>query len=253
MRLRVVGAGLGRTGTLSLKLALEQLLGMPCYHMVEVFSHPDHVAVWRRAARGEPPDWQQFFKGYGAVLDWPAASFWHELSEAFPDAVVLHSVRDAESWWVSANHTIFSATQKASGPWRAMIDDVLGARFTPLLEDREACIDAFEHHNARVREQVVASRLVRWEPGDGWAPLCKALNVPVPDSSFPHVNSSSNFRAEVRRRAPTGMALYAPSYDPIDRHSHRIPIASGCGPSGDHPAKCLVESMNTGDRVGLVR
>jgi hypothetical protein len=94
MTLRVVGAGLGRTGTLSLKAALERLLGAPCYHMVEVFAHPEHVAAWHAAARGSMPDWQALFAGYAAVVDWPAASFWPEISEAFPDALVLLSVRD---------------------------------------------------------------------------------------------------------------------------------------------------------------
>ena len=79
MTLRVVGAGLGRTGTHSLKLALEQLLGGPCYHMVEVLGRPDQAAVWSRAARGEEPDWTTFLAGYEATVDWPAASFWREL------------------------------------------------------------------------------------------------------------------------------------------------------------------------------
>jgi Sulfotransferase domain len=109
MSLRMIGAGLGRTGTTSLKAALEQLLGGRCYHMVEVRARPDDAAVWGRAYQGEFPDWADFFDGYVATVDWPAAPFWPELSQAFPDAPILLSVRDAESWWKSASSTIFVA------------------------------------------------------------------------------------------------------------------------------------------------
>src|SRR5512139_2619631 len=106
MGLRIVGAGLGRTGTLSLKLALEKLLGAPCYHMLEVFAHPEHIAVWHTAAQGRPTDWPALFRGYAATVDWPGASFYRELMDAYPDAIVLLSTRDPDSWWRSASATI---------------------------------------------------------------------------------------------------------------------------------------------------
>jgi Sulfotransferase domain len=190
MALRVVGAGLGRTGTMSLKVALERLLGAPCYHMVEVFAHPEHIPAWHAAARGTMPDWHTLLAGYGAAVDWPAAAFWPELSEAFPDAVVLLSVRDPQSWWQSATETIFPTTQKAAGTdWHAMAEAVFAARFTTAVDDPAAAMAAFERHNARVRETVPAHRLIEWRAGDGWAPLCAALGVPVPDEPFPHTNT----------------------------------------------------------------
>src|SRR5579883_1954803 len=107
MNLRLVGAGLGRTGTHSLKIALEQLLGAPCYHMVEVFNHPEHVAQWQAAANGEPADWDFVFQDYAATVDWPSASFYEEIMTQYPDAVVLLSTRsDAEAWWKSYSNTI---------------------------------------------------------------------------------------------------------------------------------------------------
>jgi hypothetical protein len=201
--LRVVGAGLGRTGTLSLKLALERLLGGRCYHMLEVFSHPAHVAAWHAAARGRPPDWRTLFAGYRAAVDWPAASFWPELSEAFPDALVLLSVRDPDAWWRSAHGTIFPASLRASGEWRAMIDDLFAARFTSALDDRAACIAAFERHNARVRDEVPRARLLEWRAEDGWAPLCRALGVAVPDEPFPRANTTEQFLAMRASREPS--------------------------------------------------
>jgi hypothetical protein len=193
MTLRIIGAGLGRTGTLSLKIALERLLDGPCYHMAEVFAHPEHVPVWHAAARGEMPDWRAFFQGYRASVDWPAASFWSELMAVFPEALVVLSVRDAESWWRSAHQTIFPASRGASGEWRAMIDALFAARFTSALEDRAACIAMFERHNAEVRRAVPRSRLVEWRASDGWAPLCAALQLPVPSEPFPHTNSTEQF------------------------------------------------------------
>src|SRR6478735_3872327 len=106
--IRVVGAGVGRTGTVSLKIALERLLGGRCYHMSETFGRPEHITMWRRAANGSLPDWDAVFDGFVAIIDWPAAAFWREISDHFPDAIVLLSERsDADTWWSSANATIF--------------------------------------------------------------------------------------------------------------------------------------------------
>jgi hypothetical protein len=193
MALRVIGAGLGRTGTLSLKVALEKLLGAPCYHMTEVFAHPEHVALWHGAARGTMPDWEHLFQGYAATADWPSASFWPELCDVYPDALVVLSVRDADSWWRSASSTIFPTSRAQQGEWRDMVDAVFAARFTSDLDDGTACVDAFERHNARVRAAVPAGRLLEWRAGDGWAPLCGALDLPVPDGPFPHTNSTEEF------------------------------------------------------------
>lgn len=200
--LRVIGAGVGRTGTLTLKLALERLLGGPCYHMLEVFSHPEHLVAWHTAARGGSPDWRALFRGYRAAVDWPAASFWRELMEIFPNAIVLLSLRDADSWWRSAQGTIFPAMRMAPPEWRAMMEDLFAARFTNALEDRAACVAAFERHNAEVRATVPASRLLEWRASDGWAPLCAALGVPVPSEPLPHANSTEDFQARLAQMRP---------------------------------------------------
>jgi sulfotransferase family protein len=196
MSLRVVGAGVGRTGTLSLKLALEKLLGAPCYHMVEVFAHPDHTQYWVSAGRGQMPDWHAVMKGYAASVDWPAAAYWAELMAAFPDALVLLSTRDsAETWWASADATIFSRIPDApAGPFKDMVMGMF-QRFTPQIRDKAASIAAYERHNATVRAKVPKQRLVEYQPGDGWEPLCRALGVPVPNEPFPHTNSREEWLA----------------------------------------------------------
>jgi hypothetical protein len=198
MTIRVVGAGAGRTGTLSLKSGLEQLLGAPCYHMLEVFGHPEHVDVWRAAAEGEKVDWDALLQGYGATSDFPACLFWREILEANPDAVVVLSTRrDSDAWWDSASQTIFGIDAESLPPemrlWFEMWRAVATARFTPDWTDRAASIAAYERHNAEVRASVPPGRLVDWKPSDGWGPLCDALGMAVPDQPFPHLNKREDF------------------------------------------------------------
>jgi hypothetical protein len=200
MSLRVVGAGVGRTGTHSLKLALEQLLGAPCYHMIEVFGHPEHVPLWRAAGEGDMPDWDVLFEGYVAAVDWPVGSYWREVSEAYPDSIILLSDRDPDSWWKSASSTIFQAMDRMDNDeggraWHEMIMATLRSRFTVDVESEAAAKEAFVRHNDDVRKTAPRDRLVEWTPAQGWGPLCAALGVDVPDAPFPHVNTTDEFRA----------------------------------------------------------
>lgn len=199
MKLRVVGAGLPRTGTASLAIALERLLGGPIYHMSVIPGHPfDLGAGWNQALAGDAPDWDQRFDGYSAAVDWPASMFWPELSAAFPDALVLLSVRDsAETWWQSANETILPVARMAMAPgWsegRGLLD--LLERFTgsKQWDDPETLMAAYERHNARVRQTVPSHKLLEWRVTEGWAPICRALGLPAPDAPFPWVNRRSDW------------------------------------------------------------
>ena len=204
MALRVVGAGLGRTGTMSLKLALEQLLGGRCYHMYETFERPDDGPVWARAANGDEPDWDTFLAEYVATVDWPACDFWRSLADANPDALVLLSVRDsADEWWKSANATIFQAMKqmsKAAGnerPWQA---EFFSARESTFA-DAGSAKAFYDAHNANVRATVPAERLLEYHAGDGWEPLCAALGVAVPSEPYPHTNTTEEFRERLEGRA----------------------------------------------------
>jgi hypothetical protein len=203
MALRVVGAGLGRTGTNSLKVALEQLLDGRCYHMFELADRDWDTPAWQAAVRGQPVDWGGLLGEYVATVDWPAAAFWSEISAANPDAVVLLSTRDsAESWWESMERTILQtlsgavpAEDPATVRRRAMAVEMLRERFTPHWRERDAAIAAYERHNEAVRRGVPAERLLEWRPRDGWEPICMALGLPVPDAPFPRENTTSAFRA----------------------------------------------------------
>lgn len=201
MSLRVIGSGLGRTGTMSLKLALERLLDGPCYHMMETGAD-GHVDTWRRAALGDPPDWRDFFADWVAVVDWPAAPFWPALAAAFPDAIVLHSERDDTATWLrSAHATILRSEHQDDSEFSRMWDAVSGLTFDGSFTDETVTAAGYERHNRQVRATAPRGRLVHYRPGDGWAPLCAALGIDVPDEPFPHVNSTEQFlaRREDRR------------------------------------------------------
>ncbi len=208
MQLKVVGAGLGRTGTASLKKALEQLTDGPCYHMFEVFEHPESVAMWHSVVLGESGDWDALVGGYTSSVDWPAAAYWPELSAANPDAIVLLSSRATpEEWWGSMEKTIISVLTVELPPGdqgmaahRAMVLDLFARRFTPDWRDPQAAMAAYTRHNERVRSEVPAERLVDWQPGDGWEPICAALGVAVPADPFPHENSSAEFQTTMDDR-----------------------------------------------------
>jgi hypothetical protein len=205
MTLRVVGAGLGRTGTTSLKVALERLLGGPCYHMFEVFPRPEVIPKWQEAAEGAPFDGTALMADFDACVDWPAAAFWRELAAKNPDAPVVLSTRSsAQAWWESADETIFAVMRRGAPPDEPvlqaqlrMIRSVLENRFTPDWSDAAAAQRAYDEHNAAVRAAIPSARLVEWQPGDGWEPLAAALGVAIPDEPFPHANNKEEFRAMV--------------------------------------------------------
>jgi len=195
--LKVVGAGVGRTGTHSLKLALEQLLGGPCHHMVEVFAHQEELPIWTAAIDGQKIDWGELMRPYVAQVDWPGASFWPELAAANPDALVLLSVRDPDKWYTSCINTIFGGMQvmvDEGNEWMAAMLRLFAERFSDKIDDRDAMIDAFERHNDAVRKAIPADRLLEWSAADGWEPICARLGLPVPSEPFPITNTTHEFR-----------------------------------------------------------
>ncbi len=198
MALKIVGTGLGRTGTKSLQSALNMLGFGPCHHMVEVFAHPESAKLWIDAAKGKP-DWDAIFAAYQSVVDYPGAQFWRELVAYYPDAKVLHTIRDPDEWFESTQATIFSAESPASrrGPMSEFFAIILGG-FGEHLHDRAFMTDYFRKHTREVMRTVPAERLLVYEVSQGWAPLCEFLGVPVPGEPFPAQNSRAEFIARLR-------------------------------------------------------
>jgi len=196
MGLRVIGAGYGRTGTASLKLALEKIGFGPCHHMSEVLPSPDRVALWTRIGQGEaegdPSLWDRAFEGYNATVDWPACTHWRALMAHYPDARVILTRRDAGKWFTSVNETILNPAvneQLAVSPMGPMLAGNINRLFDGRMDDREHMMACFEKHCAEVIAGVAADRLLVFEARDGYGPLCEFLGVDVPDEPYPHVNS----------------------------------------------------------------
>lgn len=198
MTLSAISAGFGRTGTMSLKLALEQLGHGPCHHMVEVIGNgANQVALWNDALAGNP-DFGAIYEGYGSAVDWPSAAFWRELAEAYPDAKIILSTRSAESWYDSISQTILATVWKPetwppqATEWFQMVTRVLERSFGEA-RDKDSLIAVFHAHEAAVKAAIPAQRLLVHAAKDGWEPLCAFLGVPVPEGPYPRTNSKEEF------------------------------------------------------------
>jgi hypothetical protein len=211
MTLTVIGAGFGRTGTMSLKLALEQLGFGPCYHMIEVFKN-EAWDLWYEASKDPAhADWATIFKGYESTVDWPNATYWKELADAYPDAKIILTQRDPDQWFDSTQATIFRQLGQGEGGFPRMAAAVVGALFDQQLHDRELCTRVFREHNARVRATIPAERLLVYEVAQGWGPLCEFLGVPVPDTPMPKTNTTEEFQARIASGQRPGVAPPQPA------------------------------------------
>ena len=205
MSLSVIGSGFGRTGTMSLKIALEKLGLGPCHHMEEVMEHPEQLDHWRAVARGEPVDWGAVYSGYGSTVDWPGAQFWQELAKTYPDTKVIHTIRPAENWWESFSRTIarILAAHEAGSVDHEMAT-IPGMAYAVVAEqvfagcysDKEAAIKIFEERTADVVASIDAERLLVFNVSDGWQSLCDFLDLPVPNEPFPRSNDQDAFVAQ---------------------------------------------------------
>lgn len=202
MSLQVIGSGFGRTGTKSLKAALETLGYGPCHHMHEIVEHPEQVVHWQRLAVGEPVDWGAAFAGYRSQVDWPGAHVWRELAEAFPSAKVVHTVRPDDKWWASFNKTIGKLMARYEDlPLPPHIHDILAAwngfagkaTFGGVLDDREIGLAAYRRRTEEVQAALPPERLLVFDVAEGWEPLCAFLGADVPDEPFPHHNLRADF------------------------------------------------------------
>ena len=203
MTLQVIGVGLGRTGTMSLKLALERLGLGPCYHMAELMMNPERTPLWIAAADGKP-DWEAVFAGYSSTTDYPACIYWRELAAAYPKAKLILTKRDKDKWFESTQATIFSEAMTArivGSPVEPFFHKTVWRDFGKRIHDRAFMTAYFEEHNATVEAEVAKKRLLVYDVAQGWEPLCKFLGVPVPDSPFPKVNSREDMQARMSKHA----------------------------------------------------
>lgn len=216
--LKVIGAGLGRTGTTSLKMALEALLKGPCFHFLEYKTHPELMAPWLSLIQAKPlrsdpeqfgempvSQWEEVMPGYVACVDEPASYYWKQLSDAFPKALVILSVRDTDPWWTSMVTVDEYFEKELERPEfisaeRRKFHKFVDAIYPYWQSGQSEAIEKtfFESHNRRVLEHAERDpsfnrRFLVWRPEEGWEPLCKALGLPVPDKPFPHENKGAEY------------------------------------------------------------
>lgn len=222
MTLEVIGAGFGRTGTASLKAALEILGYEKTHHMFEVMGNKEQMRKWHAiaAASADQVDWDSVYEGYRAAVDFPTASYWRELSFHYPQAKLILTTRSTQSWWQSASETII-AIGKAPPAWARslvppirrnveMTDGTVWNRmFDGRQQDEAHAKHVFETHNAKVMATIPPERLLVYEVKEGWGPLCAFLGKPVPDEPFPHVNDTAAFKAEIGTIRAVFAALHA--------------------------------------------
>jgi hypothetical protein len=197
--MRVIGLGVGRTGTFSMKLALEQLNFGPCHHMEEVDARsPEQIAVWASAANGKV-DWKKAYAGYNSAVDWPTAAFCRELATAYPDAKFILTIRDPESWYASFSQTIVPLIQRTAKtppellPFLKMVMAVVQKTGFRIPSTKEEILTAFHRHIEIVTQTIPADRLLLFDVKQGWKPLCQFLGVAVPTSDFPRTNNTKDF------------------------------------------------------------
>lgn len=224
MALQVIGAGFGRTGTLSMKAALEQLGYDKCHHMLEVFASDEQLDMWHGISQGEAPDWDNVFEGFQASVDFPSSSYWRELTTHYPEAKIILTTRSFESWYASAYETIWPVSRDIPG-WLTIVPKVrkikqmtFGAIWNRLfaggLEDKDTARRVFEQHEADVKAAFAEDRLLVFHPKEGWEPLCTFLGKPIPATEFPNVNDRAEFKKRIGifkrlRLVPYGLAAIA--------------------------------------------
>jgi hypothetical protein len=201
--MRVIGTGFARTGTMSLKIALEQLGWGPCHHMEEVLMNPEQLGLWQRLANGEGGfAADEAFDGYNAQVDWPGAAVWRELHGTYPDALVIHTVRPPNGWWSSFDATIgwlgrdldtLDLPPHMKSVFRMWYDLVVPSTFGGTISCKERAIAAFKQREEEVRDVVPEEQLLIFDVAEGWAPLCAFLGVEAPSRGFPHMNLRSEF------------------------------------------------------------
>ncbi len=210
MTLKVIGAGFGRTGTLSMKAALETLGYDKCHHMVEVLMPKDQTQLdyWDQVGKGEQPAWDKIFDGYQACVDFPSSVYWKELADTYPDAKVVLTVRDFESWYKSATNTIYAVGKKQPA-WTRLIPKprkidrmtrniIWDGKFDGKFEDKAHAEKVWTQHIEDVKAYLPQERLLVFEVKDGWEPLCNFLGVPVPEGDFPRVNDTAQFQEMIK-------------------------------------------------------
>tara|TARA_B100001123_G_scaffold207754_1_gene235323 strand:- start:53 stop:754 length:702 start_codon:yes stop_codon:yes gene_type:complete len=208
MSLKIIGAGFGRTGTLSLKVALEQLGYGPCHHMKEVMLNNDQAEWFSQASKGVEVDWHEVFNKYSSAVDWPAAAYYQELADSFPDAKIVLGVRDPDAWYESVENTIFRVIPnfpkwvrfifpRSDKVFNMIEKTIWQGEFSGQFEDKGTAIQVFNERIETIKKMFPPERLLIHTSKDGWEPLCEFLDVEIPETPYPWVNDSAKIKRAI--------------------------------------------------------
>jgi hypothetical protein len=217
MTLKVIGLGMGRTGTLSLKLALEKLGYGPCYHMEDLIRQPENIIYWEEIKKRGTTDWEKLFGSYQSAVDFPVIACYQQLLEKYPDAKIILTVRDANAWYESASRTIFNTEPGLAGKVKMALKMPFSPRLRNLMRvfrmsgqfwqehvgknfrEKEAAIAFYRRWNEQIKSEIPAEKLLVYEVSQGWQPLCGFLGVEVPAEDFPKANTREEFLQEKKK------------------------------------------------------
>ncbi|WP_276390727.1 sulfotransferase family protein [Eudoraea chungangensis] len=216
MSLKIIGAGFGRTGTLSTQHALNEL-GYSCYHMKEITkkANEEHLDFWVKVAEtseNAPHEWNKVFQNYSATIDYPSSCVWKELMEANPDAKVLLTLHPGgpEAWYKSTVDTIYGMSKMWESkllssfipPLRKMTkmtSKLIWGRFLKgTMDNKQRAINRYNEHINEVTNLVPSEKLLVYSVNQGWEPLCKFLGLEVPKTDFPKVNDKEEMKKMIR-------------------------------------------------------
>lgn len=220
--LKLINAGLGRTGTTSLQVALERLDLGPCFHMFDIVSSEERLEQWEKiVCDAQRPDWEAVFDGYTSAVDGPCAIYYRQIMEAFPEAKIILTVRDAERWYKSTYDTLYQfALKSRENPpedgsrqarlYRVTNTMIWSGLFGGRFSDKEYAMDVFRSHNQKVVHNIDPHNLLVYDVKQGWEPLCAFLGVDVPEEAFPHVNDTASMRKRIEQAASSGAGPVSP-------------------------------------------
>lgn len=217
MALQIIGSGLARTGTMSLKQALEHLLDTPCFHVIELMKQPKRVSYLKERYKKGTTNWDAFYDGFGVAVDYPTCLYFEELLVKYPNAKVIHTIREPESWYESVYNTVYRGVPKGAKDIFRLIKTSLTSKdmrqlapvfqhnekiiwkeqFEGKFEDKSRAIEIFEAHTERVKQIVPSDKLLIFNVKEGWKPLCAFLNKEMPNSPFPRANARSEFNRKM--------------------------------------------------------
>lgn len=219
MELQVIGTGLARTGTMSLKVALEQLLSGNCFHVIEWLKDPQRTTILKKGYKKNEIDWSAFYEGFASAVDYPTCLFYQQLLEINPDLKVIHTVRDFDSWYASVKETVYRGKPKSAQDIFRMIKNMMlsadfrrvapvfmlndkliwQGQFESRFEDKEFMREKYRQHEEEVKKTVKEEHLLIYNIKDGWEPLCEFLHVPAPKTVFPKSNERQEFNRKMDR------------------------------------------------------